>query len=86
MIFLTSHRGGAVWDKTCMASRANIQAIRDAIESEMERKGFTRRGLSLAAGLGPTGIRDLMEKTDNPGIGTLRQVAEALEVPLEAIN
>jgi phage repressor protein C with HTH and peptisase S24 domain len=86
VIFLTSHRGGAVWDKAYMVEKVDIAAIRNAIEVEMARKGFSRRGLSLAAGLGPTAVRDLMEKTDNPGIGTLRQVAEALDVPFESIS
>lgn len=85
-IFLISHRDGAVWDKARMPDKVNIAEIRKAIETEMERKGFSRRGLSLKAGLGPTGIRDLMEKTDNPGIGTLHQVAEALDVPFETIS
>jgi repressor LexA len=86
VIFLTSHRDGQLWDKTHMAEAIDIQKIRDTIEREMTRKGFSPRGLSLAAGLGQTAVRDLMQKTDNPGIGTLHKIAEALQVPFEVIN
>lgn len=69
-----------------MASKVDIATIRDTIMREMERKGFSRRSLSLKAGLSQTAVRDLLERTDNPGIGTLHKVAEALEVPVESIN
>lgn len=69
-----------------MASKLDIEAIRATIEREMARKGFTKRSLSLRAGLSQTAVRDLLERTDNPGIGTLHKVAEALELPIESIN
>lgn len=64
----------------------SIQAIRDAIEAEMKRKGFSKRSLSFAAGLSESAIRDLLTRVDNPGIGTLRKVAEALEMPVDALT
>lgn len=64
----------------------NVQAIRDAIENEMKRKGFSRRSLSSAAGLSESAVRDLLTRVDNPGIGTLRKVAEALEMPVDALT
>lgn len=85
-IFRESPRGRVPCDISHMATDPNIQAIRDAIEREMEAKGFSRRKLSLAAGLSPTAVRDVLERTDNPGIGTLHKIAEALQVPVEAIN
>jgi transcriptional regulator with XRE-family HTH domain len=69
-----------------MGTALNIDAIRARIESEMKAKGFSRRGLATKAGVGQTSVRDLLEKTDNPGIGTLFKIAEALEMPFEAIN
>ena len=69
-----------------MASKPDINAIREAIAREMERKGFSRRRLSIEAGLSQTAIRDVLERTDNPGIGTLHRIAEALEIPVEDIS
>lgn len=60
-----------------------IDAIRDAIERAMKDKGFSRRSLSKAAELSESAVRDLMTRTDNPGIGTLRKIAEALEMPVD---
>lgn len=64
----------------------NIQAIRESIERAMKAKGFSRRSLSSAAGLSETAVRDLLTRTDNPGIDTLRKVAEALAVPVDALT
>ena len=65
---------------------ADIHAIRQMVEDEMRRKGFSRRSLSTAAGLSETAIRDLLTRTDNPGVSTLRKVAEALEMPVDALT
>lgn len=85
-IFRESSFAPAVWDIARMAGTFDIKAIRDAIAAEMERKGFSKRKLSLQAGIGQTAVRDLLERTDNPGIGTLYKVAEALDMPFEAIS
>lgn len=69
-----------------MQTNLNIQAIRDLIEAEMKAKGFSRRSLSHAAGLSQTAVRDVLERTDNPGIGTLHRIAEALQIPVENIT
>jgi len=69
-----------------MTTNPNIQAIRDMIEAEMKAKGFSRRSLSFAAGLSQTAVRDLLDRTNNPGIGTLHRVAEALQIPVEDIT
>lgn len=52
----------------------------------MKAKGFSRRSLSRAAELSESAVRDLLTRTDNPGIGTLRRVAEALEMPFDTIT
>lgn len=68
-----------------MVSNIDIEAIRAAIVSEMEARGLSRRKLSAAAGIGETAIRDLLERTANPGIATLNKVAGALDVPVEKL-
>lgn len=69
-----------------MATSINIQAIRERIEAAMELKGFSRRSLSVKAGLSQTAVRDVLERTGNPGIGTLHKIAEALELPADALS
>jgi repressor LexA len=69
-----------------MASMSDIDAIRTAIEAAMKEKGFSRRSLSKAAELSESAVRDLLTRTDNPGIGTLRRVAEALEMPIDQLT
>jgi len=65
---------------------ANIDQIRALIEAEMTQKGFSRRSLSRAAELSESAVRDLLTRTDNPGIDTLRKVAEALEMPVDKLT
>lgn len=65
---------------------ADIHSIREAIEREMASKGFSRRSLSKAAELSESAVRDLLTRTTNPGIDTLRKVAEALEMPVDALT
>lgn len=65
---------------------SDIEAIRAAIETAMAAKGFSRRSLSKAAELSESAVRDLMTRTDNPGIGTLRRIAEALEMPVDQLT
>lgn len=64
----------------------DIDAIRAAIELAMVEKGFSRRSLSKAADLSESAVRDLLTRTDNPGIGTLSRIAEALEMPVDQLT
>lgn len=64
----------------------NISIIRETIERAMQEKGFSKRSLSKAADLSESAVRDLMSRTDNPGIGTLRKIAEALEMPVDQLT
>lgn len=68
-----------------MSNEPDIQAIRDLIEREMLAKGFSRRSLSGKAGLSQTAVRDVLERTTNPGIGTLYRIAEALQISFDQI-
>lgn len=65
---------------------SDIERIRELIDAEMKAKGFSGRKLSKAAELSESAVRDLMTRTDNPGIGTLRSVAEALEMPFDKLT
>ena len=82
-IFRESHSGRIPCDISPMTV---ITAIRDAIEVAMAEKGFSRRSLSKAAELSESAVRDLLTRTDNPGIGTLRRIAEALEIPIDQLT
>lgn len=82
-IFRESPLGRTPCDSVPMG---DIQAIRLTIEREMRKKGFSRRSLSKAADLSESAVRDLLTRTDNPGIDTLRKVAEALEMPVDALT
>lgn len=63
-----------------------IDTIRREIESAMKAKGFSKRSLSKAAELSESAVRDLLTRTDNPGIGTLTKIAEALEMPVDRLT
>ena len=67
-------------------SSNQVEAIRATIEREMKAKGFSRRSLSMKAGLSESAVRDLLDRTPNPGIGTLRKIAEAMEMPIDALT
>lgn len=82
-IFRESPRGLMPCDSIGMT---DIATIRETIEREMTAKGFSRRALSASAGLSESAVRDLLTRTDNPGIDTLRKVAEALEMPIDALT
>ena len=82
VIFRESLSRSLPCDIARMANAIDIDRIRASIDAAMKRKSYSRRRLATEAGLGQTSIRDLMEKTDNPGIGTLARVAGALELSL----
>jgi phage repressor protein C with HTH and peptisase S24 domain len=73
-------------DISRMANGVNIAVIRETIEREMKAKGFSRRSLSTAAGLSQSAVRDVLDRTENPGISTLHKIAEALELPIDALS
>jgi repressor LexA len=63
----------------------NIAEIRAALERAMKEKGFKAKRLSVAAGLNPTAVRDVLEKVDNPRVGTLIRLADALDIPASSL-
>jgi len=46
----------------------------------MAKRGIKARRLSKAAGLNDTAVRDLLNKVDDPRVGTLLRLANALEI------
>jgi phage repressor protein C with HTH and peptisase S24 domain len=82
-IFRTSPITGERSIISHMAEALDLKAIRKRIEDEMEAKGFSKRSLSIKANLSQTAVRDVLERTENPGVGTLHKLAEALEIPPE---
>lgn len=49
-----------------------------ALEKELAARGLEMKELSLASGLGETGVRDMLKRTKNPGIDTVLAVARTL--------
>jgi len=58
----------------------SIGRIREALERHMDRRNLRGKPLSKAAGLNENAVRDLMNKVDDPRIGTLLALAHALQV------
>lgn len=64
----------------------NLMGMKKKIQVEMERQGFNKASLAKAAGLGSTAVRDLLENEDqDPRIGTLDKVCNALNIPLASL-
>lgn len=56
---------------------------RELIAATGPGKTWSRRGLSLAAGMGPDGVRDILSgKSKNPELSSVAGLAAALELPL----
>lgn len=68
-----------------MAEVVNINEIRAALRRAMDAKKMKAKTLSKAAGLNDTAVRDLMEKVDDPRVGTLIKLADALEIPASSL-
>lgn len=82
-IFRESHRDLSPCDNAIMR---DIQEIRAAILRAMAEKGFSRRRLSAEAGLSESAVRDILTRTQSPGIAALQKIANALEVPIDEIT
>jgi transcriptional regulator with XRE-family HTH domain len=62
------------------------QMIADRIEALIERRGTNPRAVALAAGMSPTGVRDIIiRKTKNPTFANLLKISEALGVDVMEI-
>ncbi|NKX40845.1 phage repressor protein [Rhodobacteraceae bacterium R_SAG2] len=62
------------------------QMIAERIENLVQIKGTNPRAVSLAAGMSPTGVRDIIiRKTKNPTFANILKIAEVLEVDVTEI-
>ncbi|MFV1644915.1 S24 family peptidase [Phaeobacter sp. JH20_41] len=62
------------------------QMIAERIENLVQAKGTNPRAVSLAAGMSPTGVRDIIiRKTKNPTFANILKIAEVLEVDVTEI-
>jgi phage repressor protein C with HTH and peptisase S24 domain len=68
-----------------MAEVVDINVIREALRKAMEDRKIKPKRLSKIAGLGETAVRDLMETTTDPRIGTLIKLADALKIPASSL-
>mgnify|MGYP002655368666 FL=1 len=60
----------------------DVNEVRSRILAAMSEKGMSRRMLSERAGLGESAVRDLLTRTENPGVATLARICEALDLSL----
>lgn len=68
-----------------MGSAINIQQIRESIQAAMDAKDISGRALAKASGVDHKTIGAVLSTTDNPGIGTLYKIFDALELPFENV-
>lgn len=62
------------------------QMIADTIERLVQARGTNPRAVALAAGMSPTGVRDIItRKTKNPTFANLQKIAEVLQVEVTEI-
>ncbi|MEW2911439.1 S24 family peptidase [Leisingera sp. JC11] len=62
------------------------QMIADTIERLVAERGTNPRAVALAAGMSPTGVRDIItRKTKNPTFANLQKIAEVLGVEVTEI-
>jgi hypothetical protein len=88
-----SHRQAVIFDwfpfrgepceKSHMVNGREIDSIKRALQSAMEERGIKARPLSIASGLGETGIRDFFASGKDIKVGTLKKIAEVLDWPLD---
>lgn len=69
-----------------MTDEVDIEAIRSVIARRMDELGVSGRALARQAGIGQTSVRDVLERTGNPGIVTLSKIATALGIPRDLVN
>lgn len=61
------------------------QAWKARLQDRMSILGLTMKSLSQAAGLGETGVRDMLKRTHSPSIDTVAEVAKVLGMTLSEL-
>ncbi|RAP39660.1 hypothetical protein BYZ73_19260 [Rhodovulum viride] len=63
------------------------QMIAERLKALIEDRGTNNRAVALAAGMGPTGVRDIISrKTRNPTYANLLKIADVLGVDVQEIT
>jgi phage repressor protein C with HTH and peptisase S24 domain len=70
----------AMWDRSDMENRVDIDSIRENLRRIMLQKDVKPTTLSLRVGPSKTLVADLLTKTDDVKLGTLNRLATALDV------
>ena len=88
-----SHRQGVIHRvysfpmKACDFGRMaalDMKSVRDELQKAMDVRGIKAKPLSIAAELGETAVRDILEgRSNDPKLGTLHKLAEVLDYPVE---
>ncbi|CAO1653249.1 hypothetical protein [Parasphingorhabdus sp. NYA22] len=66
-----------------MNERLDIDSIREYINQKILDSGRSRRSISIGAGLTSTAIKDLMQRTEDPGIVRMFKITQELGIPFE---
>lgn len=62
----------------------DMSNVRDQLQKAMRLRGIKAKPLALAAELGETAVRDILEgRSNDPKLGTLHKLAEVLDYPIE---
>lgn len=70
-------------DLTRMAS-FDMNNVREQLQRAMDLRGIKAKPLAVAAALGETAVRDILEgRSNDPKLGTLHKLAEVLDYPVE---
>lgn len=73
-------------DSTPMGEVFDINAVREALRRQMERKKIKRKPLAKAAGLGETAIRDIFdERRNDVRASTLVKLADYFAIPVDEL-
>lgn len=88
-----SHRQGVICRiykpsaNLCDLSSMNVidmEAIRQQLQRAMDERGIKAKPLAIAANLGETAVRDILEgRSKDPKLSTLHRLAEVLDYPVE---
>ena len=78
--FLLSRQTGALWDTSHMSEVFDINMLRESLQKAMDRKGIKAKPLAILAGVNETAVRDILKRSENPGVGTLLKIADVLEM------
>jgi len=66
-------------------SRMTGELLRETLDAQMKRAGYTAHTLSVAAGLKPGYIADILRKSGEPGVLSFYAIARTLHLSIEQL-